>query len=97
CQPQPPKKPTSNDSIGRFGLHRLRHRNRRQTQHQSWMIQPRRSQTTEIKAGYTASRRPPCTRNYVTGQEGGRDEGTTASSLSLSTFLREKGETLPFP
>ncbi|KAF3599402.1 hypothetical protein F2Q69_00036628 [Brassica cretica] len=26
CQPQPPKKPTSNDSIGRFGLHRLRHR-----------------------------------------------------------------------
>ena len=61
------------------------------------MIQPRRPQTTEIKAGYTASRRPPCTRNYVTGQEGGRDEGTTASSLSLSTFLREKGETLPFP
>ncbi|KAF2589173.1 hypothetical protein F2Q70_00041662 [Brassica cretica] len=61
------------------------------------MIHPRTSQTAEVIAGYTVSRRPPCTKNYVTGQEGKIDEGTTTSSLSLSTFLREKGETLPFP
>ncbi|CAF2186120.1 unnamed protein product [Brassica napus] len=67
-----------------------------QTRYQSRMIPPKRSQTTEVKAGYTASKRPPCTRSYVTDQEGSKDEGTTTSSLYLSTFIREKRETLPF-
>ena len=39
----------------------------------------------------------PCDARVKAQSTGSQKPGTTASSLSLSTFLREKGETLPFP